>query len=81
MSKSKFTRSYHLNNREIEEEIIGGESDKDNTLEEPPSKNQRMFTDSGGYTASASLGVDPSVDSLALEDYDYIEPVEKSSAA
>lgn len=30
-------------------------------------------------TGSASLGVDPSVDSLALEEYDYIEPVEKTS--
>ena len=38
-----------------------------------------MFTDSGGYTASASLGVDQSVDSLAIEEYDQIEPVEKVS--
>ncbi len=39
-----------------------------------------MFTDSlGGLTGSASLGVDPSVDSLALEEYDHIEPVEKVS--
>ena len=28
-------------------------------------------------TVSQSLGVDPSVDSLALEDYDHIEPVER----
>lgn len=26
-------------------------------------------------TVSQSLGVDPSVDSLALDDYDHIEPV------
>ena len=31
----------------------------------------------GGITVSQSMGVDPSVDSLALEDYDYIEPVER----
>jgi hypothetical protein len=30
-----------------------------------------------GITVSQSLGVDPSVDSLALEDYDHIEPVER----
>lgn len=28
-------------------------------------------------TVSQSLGVDPSVDSLALEDYDHVEPVER----
>lgn len=33
----------------------------------------------GGITVSQSLGVDPSVDSLALEDYDHIEPVERIS--
>lgn len=33
----------------------------------------------GGVTMSQSLGVDPSVDSLALEDYDHIEPVERIS--
>lgn len=30
-------------------------------------------------TVSQSLGVDPSVDSLALEDYDHVEPVERIS--
>jgi hypothetical protein len=39
-----------------------------------------LITESaGGITVSQSLGVDPSVDSLALEDYDYIEPVERAS--
>ena len=33
--------------------------------------------ESHGITVSQSLGIDPSVDSLALEDYDHIEPVEK----
>lgn len=31
----------------------------------------------GGITVSQSLGVDPSVDSMALEDYDHVEPVER----
>lgn len=30
-----------------------------------------------GITVSQSLGIDPSVDSLALEDYDHVEPIEK----
>ena len=46
-------------------------------MDEPAGK--RAFTESGGFTGSASIGVDPSVDSLALEDYDYIEPIEKTS--
>ena len=33
--------------------------------------------DSHGITVSQSLGIDPSVDSLALEDYDLIEPVDR----
>jgi len=38
----------------------------------------RSLGNSGvGVTVSQSLGVDPSVDSLALEDYDHIEPVER----
>ena len=37
-----------------------------------------MTTESGNaITISQSLGVDPSVDSLALDDYDHIEPVER----
>lgn len=28
-----------------------------------------------GITVSQSLGIDPSVDSLAIEDYDYVETV------
>lgn len=38
-----------------------------------------MTESAGGITVSQSLGVDPSVDSLALEDYDHIEPVERLS--
>jgi len=29
-----------------------------------------------GITVSQSLGIDPSVDSLAIEDYDYVEPID-----
>lgn len=46
-------------------------------VEEDPKKG--AVTGSGGYgiTVSQSLGVDPSVDSLALEDYDHVEAVER----
>lgn len=74
MISTKLDQSKRVsNNREIEEEII---SDKE--VDEPQNNNARRFTDSDGYAASTSLGVDPSVDSLALEEYDYIESVEKS---
>lgn len=52
---------------------------QDYSENEEDSTKKRMFTDSGGFAASASLGLDPSVDSLALEEYDYIESVEKAS--
>ncbi len=51
------------------------------SIEDSATKVQRVFTDSAGHTGSMSLGVDPSVDSLALEEYDYIEPVEKTSSS
>lgn len=61
------------------EEEIDEDIPEDNHLLESggdvnPHKN---ITESGGITVSQSLGVDPSVDSLALEDYDHIEPVER----
>lgn len=37
--------------------------------------------ESHGITVSQSLGIDPSVDSLALEDYDHIESVDKVNLA
>lgn len=64
------------------EEEIDEELPEDNHLLDSndnfnPHKN---ITESvGGITVSQSLGVDPSVDSLALEDYDHIEPVERLS--
>ena len=42
-------------------------------------QNQGIGESAGGITVSQSLGVDPSVDSLALDDYDHIEPVERLS--
>jgi hypothetical protein len=60
---------------EIEEDIpdnLGESNDNVNA--------HKNITESlGGITVSQSLGVDPSVDSLALEDYDHIEPVERLS--
>jgi len=41
--------------------------------------HKNITESAGGITVSQSLGVDPSVDSLALEDYDHIEPVERLS--
>ena len=41
--------------------------------------HKNITESAGGITVSQSLGVDPSVDSLALEDYDHIEPVERIS--
>jgi hypothetical protein len=60
---------------EIEEDIVE-DHDNNNDDELAQSKGQRMFTDSGALTGSQSLGVDPSVDSLALEQYDIVEPVD-----
>ena len=60
---------------EIEEDIVE-EHDNNGDEELAQSKGQRMFTDSGALTGSQSLGVDPSVDSLALEQYDIVEPVD-----
>eukprot|EP01022_Parablepharisma_sp_SALTPOND_P000762 TRINITY_DN105011_c1_g1_i1.p1 TRINITY_DN105011_c1_g1~~TRINITY_DN105011_c1_g1_i1.p1 ORF type:complete len:366 (-),score=78.31 TRINITY_DN105011_c1_g1_i1:139-1236(-) len=76
VEEPQYERDSNNYNREIEEDIV--ESDREeNTIEEPPGK--RAFTESGGLTGSVSIGLDPSVDSLALEDYDYIEPIEKVS--
>jgi len=49
---------------EIDEEI---HTDRDNQVYQPEMYN--------AITVSQSLGVDPSVDSLAIDDYDHIEPV------
>ena len=47
-------------------------------VEEDPKKGAVSGSGNyGGITVSQSLGVDPSVDSLALEDYDHVEAVER----
>jgi hypothetical protein len=60
---------------DIEEELP---SDKEFEESENWANNpNKIFSESGGVTASQSMGVDPSVDSLALEEYDHIEEVDK----
>ena len=62
---------------EIEEDLP---DDTNHLLDSNDGGNHKGITESaGGITVSQSLGVDPSVDSLALEDYDHIEPVERLS--
>lgn len=59
---------------EIDEDLPQQEDELDNSGEGiRPSK----IGESHGITVSQSLGIDPSVDSLALEDYDHIEAVDK----
>ena len=66
---------------DFEEEIEEDIPDDNNLAESNDNVNpHKNITESlGGITVSQSLGVDPSVDSLALEDYDHIEPVERLS--
>jgi hypothetical protein len=63
------------------EEDIEEELPEDNHLLDSNDnyRNQAITESAGGITVSQSLGVDPSVDSLALDDYDHIEPVERLS--
>ena len=63
------------------------DDDFDDDIEEdlPEDQNDLLANDNDAnersanvaVTVSQSLGVDPSVDSLALEDYDHVEPVER----
>lgn len=85
---NEFADNYNddFDDEEIIEDIPadGGHDDTDNLLgsannygERPPHRSTIITESAGGITVSQSLGVDPSVDSLALEDYDHIEPVER----
>ena len=61
---------------DIEEDL----PDQNDPLMDDADLNARSANVAGsgqGITVSQSLGVDPSVDSLALEDYDHVEPVER----
>lgn len=60
---------------EIEEDLP--QSDVDQEAADDAVKSGNVAGSGHGITASQSLGVDPSVDSLALEDYDHVEPVER----
>jgi len=62
---------------DIEEDLPAEQNDP---LMDDADLNARSANVAGsgqGITVSQSLGVDPSVDSLALEDYDHVEPVER----
>jgi len=51
-------------------EIVGKSGDTANG-------SRGLNSSGGGIGVSQSLGVDPSVDSLALDEYDHVEPVER----
>ena len=80
---------YSRDNSRKEDDIIDtyGDDFEEEIEEDLPEDNHLLdsndhhknITESAGITVSQSLGVDPSVDSLALEDYDHIEPVERLS--
>jgi hypothetical protein len=57
---------------EIEEDIQSEDRDNQNNKIGLDSESGRGF----GVTVSQSLGIDRSVDSLAIDEYDHIEEVE-----
>lgn len=61
---------------DIEEDLPEGHND-DAYEQDGVARSTNIGGSGQGITVSQSLGVDPSVDSLALEEYDYIEPVER----
>ena len=88
-SKKAVGKQGGLNSAISKEELENYDDDFDDDIEEDLPADQNDYDDlnarsatniagSGqGITVSQSLGVDPSVDSLALEDYDHVEPVER----
>jgi len=60
---------------DIEEDLPGDQQDLDDA--DLNARSANVAGSGQGITVSQSLGVDPSVDSLALEDYDHVEPVER----
>ncbi len=69
-------RKDSLNDEDFDEEII----EEDIQTDRDDQANLLNPGIAGGYpgagiTVSQSLGIDPSVDSLAIEDYDYVEVV------
>ena len=63
----------HYDDDFIEEDLANDDRDD---IEDSGNLHQKIG-ESHGVTVSQSLGIDPSVDSLALEEYDHIEPVDK----
>ena len=81
--KSKFNKNVnHMGNVDDVDEIIEEEihSDRDKDLLGANLMNniEGSHGHTAGITVSQSLGIDPSVDSLALDEYDHIEVVEVS---
>ena len=70
--KSDLDDNYEDEFEEIDEDLPENDLDMSHNM-----GLQGKIGESHGITVSQSLGIDPSVDSLALEDYDHIEPVEK----
>jgi len=68
---SEFNDNYDEDFEEIEEDLPVDEIHPEDI------QIQGIGASGQGITVSQSLGVDPSVDSLALEDYDHVEPVER----
>ena len=64
---------------DIEEDLPDDANEEVHIDDETGARNHPAAASGSGHgiTVSQSLGVDPSVDSLALEDYDYTEPVER----
>ena len=56
---------------DIEEEIV----DNDEEIFNGGGLNARQLAEIDGIGASTSLGIDQSIDTLRLEEYDYIEEV------
>lgn len=48
-------------------------------IDDHDDNDNKMFTESGGFTGSQSMGMDPSVNTLAMDEYDYIEEVNRIS--
>lgn len=67
-------RKDSLNDDDFEEEIIEEDIQTDRD-EQANLQNPGQSVPQHGITVSQSLGIDPSVDSLAIEDYDYVEVV------
>ena len=59
------------------EEDLPADANEEVQIDDPRNQPAAVSGSGHGITVSQSLGVDPSVDSLALEDYDYTEPVER----